>query len=307
MTTTLAPPSAEAQCAQADPIVEARKRWAARRRRLIGYGQWQPFVDAPPVRAHVQAILGAGMSLGALTERLGLAESVFDYLLYGDSDHEPGEQVRREPAEAVMAYWPTLGDFPDCARIDPTGTRRRVEALGALGWPRQAMADALGHHKNRFYTALASERVSARFARKVADLYDRWWDQKPADHGVAAWVAERARRVAAEQQWPSPLAWDDASLDDPSAVPVWDAVVPAAEGGDVATRWLMGESVVLHAAARREVIAYLMEWSPRSPAEIAGQLEMTPEAVSRQWERIKARARVTGERVPARRLVLAGV
>ena len=47
-------------------IREAKNRWARRRRRLIGYGQWQPFTDAEPARRHVLAILGTGMGLAGI-------------------------------------------------------------------------------------------------------------------------------------------------------------------------------------------------------------------------------------------------
>jgi len=37
--------------------------------------------------------------------------------------------VRRELAEALLTYWPVLDDFPDSARIEGCGTRRRLQAL----------------------------------------------------------------------------------------------------------------------------------------------------------------------------------
>jgi len=96
----------------------------------------------------------------------------------------------------------------------------------------------------------------------------------------------------------SPLAWDDDTIDDPSAVPQVDAVPPAyTDGSDVVARWLMGESVILDRHGRREALCHLMEWTGLTPQEIGDRLETTAEAVSRAWEREKKKAREEGRRL----------
>lgn len=201
----------------------AHARWAARRRKQIYLGQWQPFVPAEPVRAHLRKIQATGMPLRAVSEATGLPLTALRYLLWGDVQHGPGEQVRRETAEGVLAYWPTLADFPDHARIDPTGTRRRVEALEMLGFGRMAMADEVGMPKASFSRALRADRITAQVARAVMALYDGWWNQTPESHGVLPWVADRTRRSAKARGFVGPLAWDDNTIDDPAAVPQTDA------------------------------------------------------------------------------------
>lgn len=281
----------------------ARARWAAKRRRLIGYGMWQPFVPAEPVRAHLLRVREAGMPLRATAARLNLSEYALDYLMYGDVAHDPGKEVRRETAELVLAYWPTLNDFPDAARIDPTGTRRRVQALETQGFNYRVMAARVNIGPKNFGRALAGERVTAQLARAVAAMYDAWWNQRGEDHGVQQWAAERTRRQAAARGHYGPLAWDDDTIDDPRAVPQTDAAPAAPEAGEkAADRFLMGESVVLDPAGRRQVIAHLMEWSSLTPEQVGERLEMNAEAVSRSWERIKARARKEGQPVPWRRV-----
>ncbi|MFF9003730.1 hypothetical protein ACF1GW_39195 [Streptomyces achromogenes] len=277
----------------------AQRHMQNRRRRLKAIGQWQPpFVDAEPVRAHVRALGEAGMSQAALIRRLNLPDEALKNLMRGANGNPPGKKVRRETAEAVLAYWPTLADFPDSASIDGTGTRRRVQALMTLGWSKTRLAIELEMRESNFKSCVRSATVSARFARQVAALYDRLWTERPQDYGVADYVVNRVQRFAREEGYHGPLAWDDDTIDDPKAEPLTDAVEPVASDGDrLAERWLMGESVVLDRAARDEVLQYLFEWTNDTTEEIAARLDMTPEAAERKWFRLKAKAETEGRRL----------
>ena len=274
----------------------ANARWQVRRRRLQKAGEWQPFVDAEPVRAHLRRIHAAGMSYPAICQRLGLPQAnSLQHLVWGRGQWGPGQQVRRETAELILNYWPTLQDFPDAARIDATGTRRRVEAMAVRGFSRAAMADRIGMCATHFKKVVGRDRVTAAVARSVAALYDEWWNADPSAYGLPRSSVSRALRDAQRAGYHSALAWDDDTIDDPNALPQTDAVQPVAtEGENVAARWLMGESVILDRAARREVLAHLFEWTNDTAEEIAARLEMSPEAASRTWERIKDKARTEG-------------
>ncbi|MFI8792629.1 hypothetical protein [Streptomyces sp. NPDC055105] len=197
----------------------ARSRWKARRQQLIEAGQWMPFVAAEPVRDHVNELRAAGMPLRALEARLGLTPHHLDHLLWGSDGSGPGEKVRTETAKTLLAYWPTLDDFPDAARIDATGTRRRCQALQARGFNRIAIAGQAGMATRYFQKAVVGDKVTARLARSVRDVYGLWWSADPCDHGVREWVADRTRREAVRFGWHGPLAWDDDSIDDPQARP----------------------------------------------------------------------------------------
>ena len=277
----------------------ASARWQARKRRLVGCGQWQPFVDAEPVRSHLKAVMATGMPIWAVCERLGLPhESSLQHVLYGRGDYGPGEQVRRETAELVLAYWPALADFPNAARIDATGTRRRLEALAVRGWSRAQVAAKIGMGTVAFRKAVNKDRVTARLARQVSEVYDAWWDQDPLEHGLSRNGVARVRSEAARSGYVGPLAWDDDTIDDPTAVPQTDALAPAASDGEnLAARWLMGESVILSRAERNEVLQHLFEWTTDTTAQIAARLEMSPEAAERQWHRLQQKAAADGRRL----------
>lgn len=99
--------------------------------------------------------------------------------------------------------------------VDATGTRRRLQALAAIGWPFRALADPLGYRDPTAVARLAhpsTARVNARTAAAVTTLYDRLsMTPGPSSH-------TRGRAIRAG--WAPPLAWDsDADLDDPGAAP----------------------------------------------------------------------------------------
>ncbi|MDX5526136.1 hypothetical protein PV677_36315 [Streptomyces sp. DE06-01C] len=283
----------------------AHARWASRRREQKRLGVWKPFVPAAPVREHLEKIREAGMPVRATAVRVGLPYTAFEYLVWGDQNNPPGEMVRTETADLILGYWPTLADFPDGSRIDPTGTRRRVHALETLGFSQKFIADRLGIANSNFARSMVVDRVTARVARGVAAQYDLLWNKRPEDFGVKQWVADRTRRMAARQGWAPPLAWDDDTIDNPAAVPQLDAPMPGfTEGDDVVARFLLGESVVLDRAAQREVIAHLMEWSNETPEEIGARLGMTGTAVGQTWVRMNREAREAGRPVPWRRVYI---
>jgi len=95
---------------------------------------------------------------------------------------------------------------------DATGTRRRLQALVAIGWPTAALAARLGipptevsrlcHH---------AHRVHPHTATRVIRLYTQL-SMHPGPSG-------RARRRGEVTGWAPPLAWEDNTLDDPAATP----------------------------------------------------------------------------------------
>jgi transcriptional regulator with XRE-family HTH domain len=287
---------------QTDIQRAAYNRWCRRRRRLIAMGKWEPFVDAEPVRQRIRALNEAGMSTGVLTKRLGLPSTALEHVMW-KRHGVASTLVRRETAEAVMGYWPSLEDFPGYALINATGTRRRLEALFTLGWTQRYLSRRLEVSERSLSRALSKPRVTAHLARKVAGLYDELWKRPPYESEVAQVAAHRARMHAASVGYAGPLAWDDDTIDDPSAVPQTDAVQPVAtEGENVVARWLMGESVILGAEHRDEAVAHLFEWTSLTAEEIAERVGMSKAAAEQVWYRLKRKARKEGRPEPRRRL-----
>ena len=97
---------------------------------------------------------------------------------------------------------------------DPTGTRRRLQALGALGWSKAAIAAATGIHERQIAQLRSWDRPIWRStAERVRRGYDALSMRLPPDTPAS----RRNRTYAARRGWAPPLAWDD--IDDPAATP----------------------------------------------------------------------------------------
>jgi len=229
--------------------------------------------------------------------RLSLARNTFYRIMRG-------APITRDTERAILAVRPPapVGEIRTLAAVDATGTHRRLQALMWLGWPPGVLEERLGVHLGWIARSVRCRRqVTLVVEARARALYDELWNVRPEDAGVDPGRARSARSVAAG--FHGPLAWDDDTIDDPQAVPQSDAEAPVATaGGNVAARWLMGESVILGRPARDEVITHLYEWTNATTAEIAERLEMTPGAVEQVWSRVKRKARAEGGPVPWRRV-----
>ncbi len=199
----------------------ANRQDAARRSRLRAYGQWQPYVDAGPARAHLAALSRAGVGWKRAAELAGLSSGTISKLLYGGpGGRPPSRRIRPETAEAILAVSLAPASLGQAALVPADGTRRRLQALVAIGWSQARLADRLGMLPSNFGTALTRDRVTAATARAAERLYDELWDQPPAEVGQHSRIsASRARNYARVRGWAPPAAWDDDLMDDPDAAP----------------------------------------------------------------------------------------
>lgn len=100
-------------------------------------GTWQPWTDAAPVRAHLERLGECGMGLRPIAALAGVDRKRLYAVLHGRPERGTGpqEKVRPALATAVLAVEPTLENLAPSTLISPHGTRRRVHALVAVGWP----------------------------------------------------------------------------------------------------------------------------------------------------------------------------
>jgi hypothetical protein len=203
------------------PCTNANTAYERNRNRQAVYGRWQPYVDAEPVRQHVQALMAAGMGWRRISAASGVPTGVMHRLLYGarrdDGTRTPSRRVRPDTARRLTAVRLDLaGGVP----VDATGTRRRLQALIALGWARAEFARRLGVTPANFTGLMHRGQVTVRTQRKVRELYDELSMRRPPDdtHRQRGSVA-RARNSARLAGWVPPLAWDDDTIDDPRGKP----------------------------------------------------------------------------------------
>jgi hypothetical protein len=201
---------------------KASSAYAKRRERQIGYGRWQPFVDAAPVRAHVEALQAAGLGWKRLADLAGVSRGAVDKLLHGAPHRNiaPTKRMRPEAAARILAVKPDLDLLGDRALVDATGSRRRVQALVARGWSLAKLARELGVDPTNLPTMIRRDRMHAETVRAIRGLYDRLWASPPPETEWRDKIsASRARNYAAARGWVLPMAWDDHDIDNPAAKP----------------------------------------------------------------------------------------
>lgn len=206
-----------------EPCTKANTDAENNRYRQQAYGRWQPYVDAEPARAHVCILMDYGYGWKRIADMAGVSRITVNKLLYGARHRgmQPSKSVRPETAAKLLAVQPNGERLGGAVTVDATGTRRRLQALVAAGWPQSRLAARLGMHASNFGTMLRSQQVLASTERAVRKLYDALWKQDPREHGVDAKAYSRARNHAAARQWAPVGAWDDDRLDDPEAFPDW--------------------------------------------------------------------------------------
>lgn len=242
------------------------------RNRQIAYGRWQPFVDAGPARGHLKTLMGSGIGWKRAAELAGVSGGTVTHLLYGGpGGRPPSRRIRPETEAAILAVRPSLDVMADMAWTDATGTRRRVQALAARGWSQGRVAARLGVSRKNFNAMMRRGRVSAATARAVAALYAELWDAPPPEETPRQRdAANRARRHAAEQGWPPPMAWGE-DIGDPAAEPA------AGWQRDPERKCRSG---ALTAAEARELLGFGL-----SRADAAKRLGVTVAAMEKAMER----------------------
>jgi hypothetical protein len=244
--------------------------------------------------AHIAKFRAASIEDKDIIAMMGVTRNTFYRVMRG-------LPLRRETEQRILSVPAPkpAGPMATVVKVPAVGTHRRLQALLWQGWPSGELERRLGLHQWWIGRSFRHRKtVTMAVEARVAALYDQLWNVLPEDAGVDPERARSTREQAAEAGYAGPLEWDDDSINDPHAVPQADAFMPVAtEGGNVAARWLLGESVILGRDDRREVLQHLFEWTNHTTEEIAEQLDMTPEAADRQWHRIKEKAQAEGRRV----------
>ncbi len=133
----------------------------------------------------------------------------------------PPGRIRAVAAQRLLAVTPALME-QRAARRDCAGTRRRLQALIALGYPAVSLARRLGVDPRRVSRIVGgtTATVTSCMHAAVRDLYDRLWDVHPPARTMAERRASAAARaLAASNGWPTPMGLDDDRIDDPAYRP----------------------------------------------------------------------------------------
>lgn len=201
-----------------DELKKARAR-DCEKRRLRGYGT--PLNVTPGELAAATAIIAAahqrGMSYPAMERQLGVGRQ-----LLADVHRGRKGTIRRVNYEAIIAleFIPTPDDgIRHGARLNATGSVRRIDALRAKGYPKDYLAAYIGvQHQNLPPGVGGSKWIYPAMATKVREMYEKLRETDPRDLCTETGV-RRAEMRAARLGLISPDCWDDDTIDDPDAFP----------------------------------------------------------------------------------------
>lgn len=134
--------------------------------------------------------------------------------------------------------------------VDSTGTRRRIQALQAMGWTRRLIAEAAQIDAEVIMNASRKKAtVYTRTARQIRRVYDRL--------SMTPGPSQLARRRALAKGWVPPLAWDEDAIDDPATGPAETSPRDSEPAVDhvLIRRALDGQRVEAPPAVRKIIIA----------------------------------------------------
>lgn len=217
------------QGCQRPECVAGHSAYGSNRNRQIAYGRWQPWADAAPVRAHIEALVACGMTRQSVAKAIGSHPNTIRDIM-----RRPTNRVRREFAEKILAIPLTGAALPPKSQIGSAGTVRRLQALIACGWPAAVLAGRLGKTREDLTRMMDRPRVQWRTAQAVKELYSDLWDVPPPSATARQRAASRqASARAAAAGWPPPAAWDDDQIDLPDGRPArgWQRAAGQREAG----------------------------------------------------------------------------
>lgn len=187
------------------PICQEQAAWYKRRRtRSQSNGTWQRMQPVAPIAAHVAELMQAGWTLGQIEERSGISKGMISEI----HCQKRTRGVAPVTAEALLGV---TGPAPEGRFVLAVGTHRRLRALGAIGWPRPTLAARLGISAKVLDGFMCHEVITVATRDRVKRLYD----ELSTTPGPSELARARARGLGN----PSPLAWDDDTIDDPAAEP----------------------------------------------------------------------------------------
>lgn len=179
-------------------------------------------VDAQPIREHIEQLVIRGMSRHQIAELAGIHRTIIRNLLVGQPSvgQGPAKRLRATTAAALLTV-----TFTPCepttvapgrsrkfgATVEPTGTRRRLEALMANGWPARELGLRLGHKTASLQLPRAGRRYTSSTAAAVRALYDELSDTPGPSQRCATLYRGRG--------YLHPGWWDPDTIDDPDAEP----------------------------------------------------------------------------------------
>lgn len=173
-------------------------------RRRLHTGRYG-YRDATAAREHVRALRRLGWPYIPIAEAAGTSNWVPHQLDVGGV-----RRILGESEKAILSI--RLVPYDSHRGVDGTGTFRRWDALQWMGWPAVEIARRVGVRPYSIPSMRSrGDQVSYRVAHAMAEVYEELSHVPGPSEGSAT----KARRKG----WAPPAAWDEDTIDDPTARP----------------------------------------------------------------------------------------
>jgi hypothetical protein len=191
------------------PCVEALRRQHRERQTLRQLG-YPGKVSAAAAVHHLNLLVEAGMTQSQIVKATGISQGSLGRL------RKPGGEkaviLASTQARVLAVPVPSVGQrSPGEARVDGTGTRRRLRALARAGWSSPFLSEHTPVSRDELRRLLRWERVTVGNRARVVVLYELLKD--------VPGPSRKARERAASKGWWLPSAWDGLDMDDPAVSP----------------------------------------------------------------------------------------
>lgn len=218
-----------ASCRRANRVYEAARNKAALLARSTG-PEAHTRVPSGPAAEHIAHLRAHGVGMRRISELTGVPRWLITRLTPAAA--RPARSIDRVQEARILALQASAATISPARvarrRDGAVGLRRRLQALHALGWSTRQLSARSGIATDTLRAVIGGRDVVAMSTdARIRELYDALWDQQPPQrtHPERSGVS-RTRNRAAAAGWPSPLAWDDDTIDDPTATPDTGAPAP---------------------------------------------------------------------------------
>ncbi|WZH36272.1 MAG: hypothetical protein PIR02_16110 [Microbacterium enclense] len=182
------------------------------------------------------------------------------------------------------------------SNVDARGTRRRLEALAALGWAAGAIGAHIGNEQTVVSRWMRAERVTRATADKVAAVYEILSNTHPPTdtHGQRL---SRARTIARARRlgYALPIEWNDIDTDEAPARPAKNLAAIDTIAVELAVT--AGARVRLTTTERQEAVRQLHARG-HSDRRIAEMLDVADRTIFRDREALGLPPAVTVDHRP---------
>ena len=207
-------------------------------------------VPMEPARERVRSLHAAyGMSSRDIAQATDLSQSTVSDLIRGyrvptkGGEQQPIKKIPRTTHDKVISFTPDSTFYNPRARMDPTSTHRKLQALCTLGYGAKHLSILLGHDSwNQTWRLMRGREVGWAVAKNpgsyvelatrdaIAELYAKYVDVDPMDVGGTLLSVSRAKKLADTHGFVPPMCWDDDTIGEPDAFPEWTGACGTVEG-----------------------------------------------------------------------------